>query len=297
MAVVGNTPTARFLTKIGKMQSAGCRLCRIAREARGASTDGLADIAHGHINSAGCEGMATTVTAAHHSIWMHLYDSMHAAQKSKSKLKFVTLDKESNMSTLWRQGEFLRICSKEELAEKARDIEVTIPVKKNQEARYNLDPGSFVVNRFWGRRPDGVAINWALKIVYILGFKRSTDRDEEFLEVKDAETNEQQKSIICALKAAASEWEFEQINFVVGDRGSVVESDFYTKLKKLEIQEGKKEKLFADHVTQVCKAHNRVIVSFIQQVQGDTRPTTEELRENIGHNGHVRGDRERNTRL
>ena len=45
---------------------------------------------HGHINSAGCEGMATTVTAAHHSIWRHLYDSMHAAQKPKSKLKFVT---------------------------------------------------------------------------------------------------------------------------------------------------------------------------------------------------------------
>ena len=74
--------------------------------------------------------MATTVTAAHHSIWRHLYDSMHAAQKPKSKLKFVTLGKESNMSTLWRREEFLRICSKEELAEKAQDIEVTIPVKK-----------------------------------------------------------------------------------------------------------------------------------------------------------------------
>ena len=100
MAVAGITLTASFLTRIGKMQSAGCRLCRIAREARGESTDGLVDEAHGHINSAGCEGMATTVTAAHHSTWRHLYDSMHAAQKPKSKLKFVTLDKESNMSTL-----------------------------------------------------------------------------------------------------------------------------------------------------------------------------------------------------
>jgi len=44
---------------------------------------------------------------------------MHAAQKPKSKLKFVTLDKESNMSTLWQQEKFLRICGKEELAEKA----------------------------------------------------------------------------------------------------------------------------------------------------------------------------------
>jgi len=36
--------------------------------------------------------MATKVTAAHHSIWRHLYD----AKKIQSKLKFVTLDKERN---------------------------------------------------------------------------------------------------------------------------------------------------------------------------------------------------------
>jgi len=287
MVVAGNTPTTSFLTKIGKMQPAGCQLCRIAREARGESTDGLADETHSHINSAGCEGMATTITAAHHSIWRHLYDSMHAAQKPKSKLKFVTLDKESNMSMLWRREEFLRICRKEDLTEKAQDIEVTIPVKKSQEARYNLDPGSFFVNRFWGRRLDGVAINDALKIVYILEFKQSTGRDEGFLEVKDAEANEQHKSIIGALKAAAPEWEFERFNFVVGNCGSVVESDFYTKLKNLDIQEGRKDKLFADHVTQVCEVHKRVIVSFLQQVQGGTRPTTEGSRENIGHNVHV----------
>ena len=158
---------------------------------------------------------------------------------------------------------------------------------RSQETQYNLDPGSFFVNRFWGRRPDGVAINEALKIVYILEFKRSTDRDEGFLEVKDAEAHEQHKSVISALKAAAPEWEFEHINFVVGNRGSVVENDFYTKLKKLDIQEAKKDKLFADHVTQVCEAHNQAIVSFLQQVQGGTRPTTEGLRENIGHSVHV----------
>jgi len=82
--------------------------------------------------------------------------------------------------------------------------------------------------------------------------------------VKDAEANEQHKSIISALKAAAPEWEFEQINFVVGNRVSVVKSNFYTKLKKLDVQEGQKDKLFADHVAQVCEAHNRVIVSFLQ---------------------------------
>ena len=42
--------------------------------------------------------------------------------------------------------------------------------------------------------------------------------------MKDAEANEQHKSIIGPLKVAAPEWEFEQNNFVVGNRGSVVES-------------------------------------------------------------------------
>jgi len=36
----------------------------------------------------------------HHSVWRHMYNSMHAAHKPKSKIKFVTLDKESNISTL-----------------------------------------------------------------------------------------------------------------------------------------------------------------------------------------------------
>jgi len=105
--------------------------------------------------------------------------------------------------------------------------------------------------------------------------------------VKDAEAHEQHTSIISALKAAAPEWEFEQIKFVVGNRRSVVKSDFYTKLQKLDMQEGKKDKLFADHVTQVCEAHKQVIVSILLQVRGGTRPTTEGSRENIGHSVHV----------
>ena len=105
--------------------------------------------------------------------------------------------------------------------------------------------------------------------------------------MKEAEANAQHKSNISALNAAAPEWKFELINFVVGNCGSVVESDFYTKLKKLDVQQGKKDKLFADHVTQVCEAQNRVIVSFLQQVQGGMRPTTEGSRENIELNVHV----------
>jgi len=57
MAVAGNTPADSFLTNIGKMQSAGYRLCRIAREAQSESTHGLAAETHSRINSAGCKEM------------------------------------------------------------------------------------------------------------------------------------------------------------------------------------------------------------------------------------------------
>jgi len=51
--------------------------------------------------------------------------------------------------------------------------------------------------------------------------------------VKEAEANQHHKRIIDALRAAALTWVFKKIYFVLGNRGSVVESDFYTKLKKI----------------------------------------------------------------
>ena len=51
--------------------------------------------------------------------------TLHKSQKASSSLSRM-LDKESNISTLWRREDVLRICSKEELAEKAQDIEVTM---------------------------------------------------------------------------------------------------------------------------------------------------------------------------
>ena len=67
----------------------------------------------------------------------------------------------------------------------------------------------------WGRNRQGSADQNT--------FKRTTDRDEGFLEVKEAEANEQHKSIIRAIKAAAPKWKFKQINFVVGNLGLVLQ--------------------------------------------------------------------------
>ena len=57
---------------------------------------------------------------------------------------------------------------------------------------------------------------------------------------EEAEANEQHKGIIGALRAAALQWEFEQINFVVGNRGSVVKATSTPSSKSLIYKKEKK---------------------------------------------------------
>ena len=91
-------------------------------------------------------------------------------------------------------------------------------------------------------------INKNYQTLYILEFKWSSDRNMNSLRVKEDEANEQHKSIIQALRAAAPEWTFELINFVAGRHGSVVEDDFCNKLEKLNVQAGKRDKILLAHV-------------------------------------------------
>jgi len=55
------------------------------------------------------------------------------------------------------------------------------------------------------------------------------------------------------------EWTFEQINFVAGRRGAVVENEFYDKLERLNVQAGENNKILAAHVQRICEAHDAVM--------------------------------------
>ena len=94
-------------------------------------------------------------------------------------------------------------------------------------------------------------INKNHRTLYILEYKRSSDSNKEFLRIKEDEANEQHKSIIQALRAAAPEWTFEQINFVAGRRCALMEDDFYNKLEKLNIHARKKDKILLEHVQRI----------------------------------------------
>jgi len=60
-----------------------------------------------------------------------------------------------------------------------------------------------------------------------------TDSDEDFLEVKEAEANEQHKTMGSNLLLQSGN--SSRLIFEVRNRGLVVESDFYAKLQKPDV--------------------------------------------------------------
>ena len=84
--------------------------------------------------------------------------------------------------------------------------------------------------------------------------------------------------------AAAPEWTFEKINFVAGRRGA----DFYNKLDKLNVQAGEKDKILLAYVQHICEAHDTVMRSYYQQIQGSSRADAATSMENIGEQVYVK---------
>jgi len=58
------------------------------------------------------------------------------------------------MSTLWRREKFLRICSEEDLAEKALAIEVTIPVQQKSGDTVQPRSSVFLPQLFLGQATE-----------------------------------------------------------------------------------------------------------------------------------------------
>ena len=58
-------------------------------------------------------------------------------------------------------------------------------MKEHERARYDFDPTMFDENRFWNQRPDGIVINKNHRTQYILEFKQSSDKNEDFSEGKE----------------------------------------------------------------------------------------------------------------
>ena len=85
----------------------------------------------------------------------------------------------------------------------------------------------------------------------------------------------------------APKWTFGQIIVVAGRRGALVEVNFYNKLERLSEQAGKRDKFLAAHVQCICKAHDIVITSSLQQIHGSSGADATTSRESVGEQGYV----------
>ena len=72
-----------------------------------------------------------------------------------------------------------------------------------------------------------------------------------------------------------------------GRRGAEVEDDFCNKLKRLNVQAGKKEKILTAHVQRICEAHDTVMRSYYQQIHGSSGADATTSMENIGEQVYV----------
>ena len=79
------------------------------------------------------------------------------AGKNKSSLRFLTLESEHMISTLWEQDGCDKICSKEELWQASQAFEMAIPMKEGDEEVPATE--SQYEERFWRRRLDGIALD------------------------------------------------------------------------------------------------------------------------------------------
>ena len=86
---------------------------------------------------------------------------------------------------------------------------------------------------------------------------------------------------------AAPEWTYEQIDFVAGRRGAIVEDDFYNKLARLSVQAGKEDKILATHVQRICETHDTVIRSYYQQIHELSGADAMTSMENIGEQAYA----------
>ena len=79
----------------------------------------------------------------------------------------------------------------------------------------------------------------------------------------------------------------EQINFVAGRRGAVVENYFYDRLEKLNVQAGKRDKILLAHVQRICEARDTIMRSYYQQIHGSSGADVTTSMENIGEQVYV----------
>ena len=119
--------------------------------------------------------------------------------KTNRHMKFLTVETESRLGTLWDQEQCMQLCSKEELWEAAKEEEMKIPWK-NANEESPVSEGQYQ-ERFWRRRLDGIGLDTVNKEFLAIEFKRTQDARSNYMEKATAVAQEQYTSLLTGLQA------------------------------------------------------------------------------------------------
>ena len=269
--VTDTFPCGQWLHKIGRRSTAECELCRRIKEMTDGNTQGDVPVESiGHIQSAGCLGQSEVVTTAHNECIRGLIGDLQMHRKKRSNLTFLTMESEHTINTLWEQDGCSEICSKEELWEAAKEVEMSIPLGDSDD----VPPEWQYEERFWRRRLDGIALDTVKKRCYLLEFKRTRDRRLSYEEKAAAVAIKQYRSLMSGLKAIGLQrgWKVEQLVFVGGTCGSVNEETFNTNLELLDIPAGKRNHLRQRMARRLLEVQDTVLRAYFAQKYGE-KPT------------------------
>ena len=267
--VTGTFPCGQQMVKYGYKKTAECTLCKKAHEESGSSWNrGLPKETIGHIQSAGCLGQKEVVIAAHNACIRELLQDVDGHGKADRHMKLLTTETESSLGTLWDQEQCTQFCSKEELWEAAKEEEMRIPWKDEQEGA----PVSEEVyqERFWRRRLDGIGLDTINKELLAIEFKRTRDARSNYVEKAIAVAQEQYTSLLTGLHAVGrvKGWKVQQLVFVGGTCGSVHIESFNKNMKALGVLESKWDLIRQKLVRRLLEEQDKVLRSYFAQKGG-----------------------------
>jgi hypothetical protein len=183
-------------------------------------------------------------------------------------MKLLTIETESSLGTLWDQEQCTQFCSKEELWEAAKEEEMRIPWKDEQEGAPVSEEQ--YQERFWRRRLDGIGLDSINKEFLAIEFKRTQDARSNYVEKATAVAQEQYTSLLTGLHAVGQVkgWKVQQLVFVGGTCGSVHVESFNKNMKALGVLESKWDLIRQKLVRRLLEEQDKVLRSYFAQKGG-----------------------------
>ena len=186
-------------------------------------------------------------------------------------LEFVTLDSEHNLRTLWANTRCAEVCEAEELWQAAEPHEKAA----REQAGTSLDDTLHdnMAERFWRKRPDGVALDHEKKMCYLIEFKRTGDRWPDYRQRAEQRAERQYSSLAQGLSQAGQSrgWAVQQIIFVGGMCGSVDVKQFNSNMAALQVAPNHWADIRNRHAQKLLDVSERVLRSYYSYKYGSNK--------------------------